>query len=228
MQLLDRIITQLLKKPLSRIRRAYAGIEPPDSETGVYLFNSAASQWLRPAQLTSKQIRLCLWDGRYITQTKLLRLTEDSALKFYTQLDRLKNVQNKSKLLRLLHGDVYCGAKLYRYGLTDTDRCIRCFAEETTNHLLHECPYTREVWGRLGVFPNAAADILHERLTRYELEIRAELVSHLVFRKKSLPPEVLIRSVITNYKKGLSRSKGLKEHAASMVERYELTGQWFT
>ncbi len=78
------------------------------------------------------------------------------------------------------------------------------------------------------MFPNAAADILHEGLTRYELEIRAELVSHLVFRKKTLPQEVLIRSVITNFKKGLSRSKGLKEHAVNMVERYELTGQWFT
>jgi hypothetical protein len=146
----------------------------------------------------------------------------------YAKIAKLGNIQNKTKLLQLIHGDVYCGAKLYRYGLTETDRCIRCFAEETTNHLLYECPYTREVWGRLRVFPTAAGDILHEGLTRYELEIRAELVSHLVFRRKSLPPEVLIRSVITNFKKGLSRSKGLQEHAVSMVERYELTGQWFT
>jgi len=228
MQLLGRIITQQLRKPLARISRAYAGIEPPDSETGLYLYNSSGRQWLRPAQLTSKQIRLCLWDDKYITQTKLLRLTDDGAVKLYHKLDKLKNVQNKSKLLRLLHGDVYCGAKLYRYGITDTDRCIRCFAEETTNHLLYECPYTREVWGRLGEFPNGAADILYEGLTRYELEIRAELISHLVFWKKSLPPEVLIRLVITNFGKGLSRSKGLKDYAAGMVERYELTGQWFT
>jgi hypothetical protein len=228
MQILERITSLQLKKPLAQIRRAYSGLEPPDSETGMYLFNPAAKQWLRPAQLTSKQIRLCLWEDRLLTHTKLLRLSEDSALRFYNKLDKLKNVQNKSKLLRLLHGDMYCGAKLYRYNLTDTDRCIRCFAEENVSHLLYECPYTREVWGRLGVFPSAAADILDEGLTKHELEIRAELISHLVFRKKTLPPEVLIRSVITNFRKGLSRSKGLKEHAVNMVERYELTGQWFT
>jgi hypothetical protein len=227
-QLLERIIAQKLKKPLTWLLRAYAGTEPPDSDTGIYVFNPTAMHWLRPAQLTSKQIRMCLWEDSYITNTKLLRLSEDSALKLYNKIDKLKNVQNKSKLLRLLHGDVYCGVKLYRYGLANTDRCIRCFAEETTNHLLYECPYTRVVWGRLGVFPDTAADIRHEGLTRYDLEIRAELISHLVFRKKLLPPEVLIRSVVTSFQKGLSRSKGLREHASAMVERYELIGQWFT
>ncbi len=137
-------------------------------------------------------------------------------------------MQNKAKLLRLLHGDVYNGARLYRAGIIDTDRCIRCFAEETTKHLLIECPYSSEVWGRMGLVPINPGDLLNARLTKYELEVRAEIISRLVFRKKTVPPDVLIKAVVNSFKKGLSRTKGLKEAAALMVEQYEISGQWFT
>jgi hypothetical protein len=60
------------------------------------------------------------------------------------------------------------------------------------------------------------------------VEIRAEIISQLVFRKKVLPPEVLVRGTMSSFSKGLSKSKGLKEYAKLIIERYEQTGQWFT
>jgi hypothetical protein len=171
---------------------------------------------------------MLLWDNRYITDTKLLQLTEESAPLLYNKISKLKSVQNKTKLLRLLHGDVYCGARLYRFGLLDSDRCIRCFDEETVSHLLYQCPYSKEVWGRLGLFPNRASDLIHEYVTKVDLEIKAELINNLVFRKKVLPPEALIKSVINSFRQGLSQSKGVREYATTMIERFEITGQWFT
>jgi hypothetical protein len=63
-------------------------------------------------------------------------------------------------MLRLIHGDVYCGSRLKKFKLSDTDRCHRCFAEETIAHLLLECPYTKEVWQKLGINPTSLENIV--------------------------------------------------------------------
>jgi len=128
----------------------------------------------------------------------------------------------------MIHGDVYCGSRLLRFGLSTTDRCIRCFDCETIKHLLIECPYTKEVWLRLGLAPITANCVLNENLTTSELEIMAELISSLVFRKQVLPPEVLIRTTIYKFKNGLSKQVKTQALANTMVDRYELIGQWFT
>ncbi len=125
-------------------------------------------------------------------------------------------------------GDVYCGTRLYAFGLADSDRCIRCFEAETISHLLYECPYSKEVWGRLGLLPRSTAEIVNGQLSRAEFEIRAEIISNLVFRKKVLPPEILIRSVINSFANGLSQGKGVQDHAKMLISRQEFTGQWFT
>jgi hypothetical protein len=157
-----------------------------------------------------------------------MQLTESGARTIYSKISKLRNVQNKTKLLRLLHGDVYCGARLFRFGMSDSDRCTRCISEETIAHLLYECPYTKDVWGKLGINPITASDIITTTMSRHELEIKAELINQLVFRKKILPPEVLVQVVIDSFKKGLSKSKGMQEHAESLIRHRDITGQWFT
>jgi hypothetical protein len=228
MQLLCRVASQQLHRQLAHIRRCYIGRDLPDIEAGVHIYNTAAKHWHKVAQLTSRQIRLILWHEKCITVTKLLNQTEDSANLLYSKLVKLRNVPNKTKILRLIHGDVYCGTRLYKFGLAESDRCIRCFEAETIQHLLYECPYSREVWGRLGLLPRSAADIVNGQQTRTEFEIRAELISNLVFRKQVLPPEILIKSVMDSFGKGLSQYKGVKEYARMITSRHEITGQWFT
>jgi hypothetical protein len=228
LDLLCRIADPALVRILRVMGRTYRGAAIPEPETGTYLYDEQKMMWARVELLTSKQIRETIKKEKCILTTKMMMLTAHSAASLYGKIAKLKNIQNKTKILRLLHGDVYCGSRAYRFGITESDRCIRCFEEETITHLLYECPYTSEVWGRLGVFPNRISDLLHSGVTQCELEVKAELISALVFRKKVLPPEVLISSVMSSYKNGLSNDIKTIAYAKDMVDRHELTGQWFT
>jgi len=227
-ELLCRVADPAVLRVLRAMWRIYRGGILPDTEGGLYLYDETRITWTRVELLTSKQIRLLTRAEHCLVTTKLFNLDMPVATELYGKIAKIKNVPNKAKILRLIHGDVYCGARTYRFGISDTDRCIRCFGEETIIHLLCECPYTMEVWGRLGIFPREPSDVLDHRLTVGELEIRAELISALVFRKKVLPPEILIRSVMSSFKNGLCRNRQVKDYAVQMIARYDLTGQWFT
>jgi len=78
--------------------------------------------------------------------------------------------------------------------MTDNDTCIRCFLPETIQHLLLDCPYSRQVWALLGISPEVPLDVLDCRISQAELEIRADLISALVFRQQNLQPEVLVQT----------------------------------
>jgi hypothetical protein len=212
---------------LEELSIIYAGGQLQDDPDAIYIMDSTTLQWHRPEQISTRQIRLLLNKEELITEPKLMTLTEEGALKLYCQIARLRNVANKTKLLRFLHGDVYCKERLYRFNMTDDSICGRCFGVETIQHLLIQCPYAVEVWGRLGMTPTEVKDILNEHLSLSELEVRAELISVLVFRKKVIPPEVVIRSTMMMFHKGLSGRLKTKDYASAMVARYEITGQWF-
>ncbi len=96
--------------------------------------------------------------------------------------------------------------------MTDNDRCQCCFEEETIRHLLIECPYTKQVWTILNIQPMSLSDvILHKSIA--ELEILAEFLSELVFRKKVIPPSILVRNIYRSYADGLCRNKSVKQLA---------------
>jgi len=227
LDLLCRIAENNIIRHLKIIGRLYMGQPLPVPDDTIRLYDTQMQKWHKPEQLSSKQIRLILNNEALITQTKLMGLTVESATSLYNKIAKLKNIPNRTKLLRLLNGDVYCGTRLYRFGLADSDLCIRCFQPETITHLLLTCPYTAEVWSRLGLQPRTPHDVF-ENISSSALEIRAELISALVFRKKTLPPAVLIKTVMQGFCKGLSRNRATKTMATNMVERAELTGQWFT
>ncbi len=54
-------------------------------------------------------------------QTKLLDQTKEHACLLYRKILRISSI---------LHGDVYCATRM-RFGMTDNDRCVRCFDAET-------------------------------------------------------------------------------------------------
>ena len=105
-----------------------------------------------------------------ITNTKLTVLMPDEATTFYKNINKLRSTQNKTKMLRLIHGDVYCGTRLKKYKLSEYDTCIRCFEKETIKHLLIECPYTQEIWSTLGVDYTQTNSVIGAGMTREELE----------------------------------------------------------
>ena len=137
----------------------------------------------RRSAITSKQIRLLIKEAELITNTKLTALTPDEAASLYKDINRLRSTQNKNKMLRLIHGDVYCGVRLKKFKMADIDTYIRCFENETNKHLLIECPYTKEIWNLLGIDSNDIKRVIGTHLTKEELQIHADLLSSLVFRK---------------------------------------------
>jgi len=191
-----------------------------------YIYDTKGNRWLRVTSLTSKRIRELTNNEKCITRTKLMNLDENQANRLYGKLAKLRSIPNRTKMYRLLWGDVYCGSRAYRFGLTETDRCIRCFGEETIRHLLLECPYTKEVWRLMGVNSNSPEGVLNGDMNSGELEIRAELLAAQVFRKKVIPPEILISTTVGSFARGLSRNKPTKGTAEAMLVRYQLTNVW--
>ena len=140
------IFRQIIKPELRRMLEItdniYAGIPIPDKNNHQILLDMKKDRWPRCSAITSKQIRLLTREAELITNTKLITLTPDEASSLYKNINRLRSTQNKTKMLRLMHGDVYCGVRLKKFMMADIDTCIRCFEKETIKHLLVECPYT--------------------------------------------------------------------------------------
>ena len=66
---------------------------------------------------------------------KMLAGVSESGLKqLGANIKRLTNIKLKSILLRVIHGDVYCGTRLKKFGMLDTENCPRCGQPEDINH----------------------------------------------------------------------------------------------
>jgi len=110
--------------------------------------------------------------------------------------------------------------------LLEFDTCIRCFEKETIKHLLLECPYTQEIWTTLGIDYSNTKSVIGIEEPREELEIRADFLSAIVFRKGNLPPNTLINMTYLKYSKGLCKNNKVKELAQQKIEHYNNTGRW--
>jgi hypothetical protein len=225
--LVKRICNPELKRHLVMLDRLYAGQVLPETDTGKYLYHYTARSWLRVDALTNQAIRELIEGRECIVKPKLFETNETEALSLYAKIAKIRNVPNKTKILRLIHGDVYCGVRRKKFKMTDNDSCGRCFQPETIKHLLLECPYTRQVWAELGGSPEVPLDILDSRIGQAELEIRAEIINALVFRQHTLQPEVLIHSVMTKYSKGLCTSHKVTGLAQAAVLKHAITHRWY-
>jgi len=161
-----------------------------------------------------------------ITNTKLSALMPDEATTFYKNINKLQSTQNKTKMLRLIHRDLYCSTRLKKFKLSEIDTCIRCFEKETIKHLLLECPCTQEIWRALGVDFTQANNAISTQISREELEIHADLLSSIVFRKGTLPPNTLIELTHLKYSKGICKNSKVKELAKTKLENHNATGRW--
>ena len=144
--MIHRIIKPEQKIMLEITDNIYTGMPIPWQQHHQTILDMKKNRWLRCSTTTSRQIRLLLKDNDLITNTKVVTFSPDEAGSFYKNTNRLWSTQNKTKILRLIHGDVYCDEKLKKFKMTEIDTCIRCFEKEKIRHLLTECPYTQKVW----------------------------------------------------------------------------------
>jgi exonuclease III len=177
--------------------------------------------WIETKTLSSKRIREIIFGSFELMKPKISIMEEDQMVRFYSKIAKLISIPNKTKMLRLLHGDVYTAERRVRFGLAESDICRRCFLKETIFHLLAECPYSLEVYKLLGIAnsntdANANANInelLGINLNINSLEVRTEIIISLVFRLHNIPPEVLVKTTFEKYAKGLANKQKIKLYA---------------
>jgi hypothetical protein len=161
-------------------------------------------------------------------RTKKLEFTGvEQAQKMYNKIKAIQSVPLKTKVLRLIHGDVYCGTRLVKFKLSKIDTCIRCFETETIEHLVEECPYSRHIWASYGIANPTIRAILDPDITNSEFEIRASLIETIIFRKQIIPPDIVIMNTFTKYSQGLGCNKKLADFAKRKLVIKTATGRWY-
>jgi len=145
-------------------------------------------------------------------------LSDEEKAPYFKKLSKITNIANKSKMLRLLYGDVYCVERRYRFGLTESNLCRRCFEIESIHHLLMQYPYTCTVYSLLGINNRDINEIVGLYLSPGELEIRADILCYLLFRQHTMPPQTLVQITMEKYANGLTNRNGVTNIAA----RYQI------
>jgi hypothetical protein len=62
---------------------------------------------------------------------------------------QISNVKLRNIFYRLINNDFFTKSKMLKFKMTDSAECERCGAEETTKHLLWECPFSQLAWKNL-------------------------------------------------------------------------------
>ncbi len=204
-----RLLTTLLKIAIKDVEPAlramatlYARTDMPDDEQ-LSKIRDKGGRWIEVIHLTTKKLREILLTKGLINP-KITLMDEETKARYFLNLSRLISVSNKSRIIRLLYGDVYCAERLVHFNLGEIDRCRRCFEKETIIHLLVDCPYTKAIYSLMGLQTEDINNILGTDLCKGALEIRCDLISTIVFKMNTIPPEILVRTTFEKYAKGFA------------------------
>ena len=123
-----------------------------------------------------------------------------------------------------MHGDIYCGTRLLRFGMTDTDKCQRCGAPETITHLLHDCSYVKKIWeicsGLTSIPTSSLNEVLgyHDFHDKTTLTIHCEIVRRLLAIERPVTDQLkLIKSVIDRL---AIVERGISKHTIKGFQSY--------
>jgi len=225
------ILVQICEPQMRPILTALQGLPHIDHggqrPINLHIYNSTFRKWENVATKKSSAIRRLLYEETVLPQTKMLEFENtEVALSIFKKIKGIKSMPLKTKMLRLIHGDIYCGTRLVRFHLSEMDTCIRCFAQETREHLITQCPYTKQVWQKYGIDNPTLKNILNVDINAAEFEIRSSLLETIVFRKQHIPPEILIDITINRYASGLVKNKRITEYAKMKLAIKNATGHW--
>jgi len=226
------LLRQICVPELREIIHALNGVMHIDHRAqtplNVHIYNELYRKWDNITTLKSNKIRAQLKEDTLMMRTK--KLSFENCTQANQTFKKIKNIRStalKTKMLRLVHGDVYCGTKLVRFKLSEIDTCIRCFAAETLDHLISECPYSKQVWSEFGIADLTLSNILNPDISNGEFEIRASLLETVVFRKQVTPPEIVLANTFSKYARGLGTSKKTIDFAKMKNSIKSTTGRWY-
>ena len=148
------------------------------------------------------------------------KLTDEQVSNLGRQIKRLTNVKLKSVTLRLIHGDIYCATRMKKFGMVDSDSCERCGKEETIDHLILRCDYTKKIWDIISALTNIQHDTIktivgidpfHDKTT---LTINSEIVRQLLaITRPTIEPQIFVENTIKRLsiiEKGITKYQTLK------------------
>ena len=178
---------------------------------GGSLTNISYNRFIIPTQskilltntVTSKLIR-SLNNPHQALHPKIIEFPVNEGLKkLGKNIKRLTNTKLKSIILRAIHGDIYCGTRLKKFGMKDTDECQRCGCPESIKHMLLECDYVKKIWEicrKLTSIPtNNINEVLglHDFHDKTTLTIHSEIIRRLLAIERPVTNQVkLVKSVI--------------------------------
>ena len=155
--------------------------------------------------ITSKQIRTSL-STKLNIQYKIIPQAPTIKIKSLGyKLQKLTNVKLKSIILRSIHGDIYSGTRLKKFGMLESDACPRCQKPETIQHQLLECFYCKNIWEEVSKITSVPSDSiesilgLHDLHDRVTITINAEIIRRLLsIDRITSDPTMIVKSVINS------------------------------
>lgn len=155
-------------------------------------------------KLTSRMIRQVINQNSSDISTKMIGVTNpDTRNKMGNLIKSMNNVKLKTILLRVIHGDIYCGTRLKKFGMTESNLCSRCGKEETIEHMLLTCNYVKKIWDKISKITGITFDSvgsvvgqnpLHDKTT---ITITSEIIRQLLaIERPNLDPSELTKNTI--------------------------------
>ena len=131
---------------------------------------------------------------------------------------KIRKLSDSTKLkicsYRFLHNDVYTLKKLYSFGMVNSPLCNRCgLHDEDTNHLLFECPKSKEIWQLVN---NILTEITNENVVLDKNDI---LFGTNYFKYKNCQGINSILSKIKNSFIQIERPQPIIEHIKSQISQ---------
>ena len=153
--------------------------------------------------ITSKDVRLSLQPPIARLCKMITNPDEDILSNLGNIISKLTNIRNKTTILRAIHGDIYCGTRLKKFGMNDSDLCTRCGIPETIAHQLKECTYVTKIWDIISKLTGIKIvslnqvlghDPTHDKTT---VTLHAEIIRQLMaIDRPTIDPIALVTSTI--------------------------------
>ena len=155
-------------------------------------------------KIRSKMIRDAINIHITLSELKAIGIVSQEEVKDLGRIVKsLTNTKLKTSILRLIHGDIFCGSRLKKFGMTDNDKCSRCNQVETIEHMYLTCDYTKRIWSIIKEITNieytsmkevAGISKLHDKTT---VTINAEIIRQLsAIDRPTLNPKIFVCSII--------------------------------
>jgi hypothetical protein len=177
----------------------------------------ASGQYKAISAVTSKEFRLMLLGKERLNVKRLNEDIDDYTSKeYFAQIRRLTSTKHKNTLLRIWNGDSLSNSRLAHYGIVNSNRCPKCNALDTREHMLIGCVHANRVWSILiGTFPKSPRISMMQYAigindSRTILMVKAEILKYLMHFRE-LEPETVINKTKAFLKSINSRNMELAD-----------------